>query len=74
MATTGTTENAVPGATTAGLAKASEIKPKLDVVVVLTDGYTPWPAKSPQYKTVIVVTGKDGAEGTPKWARTLVAD
>jgi predicted metal-dependent peptidase len=43
------------------------------VLVLATDGYTPWPAVMPrEYKTVIVKTTKDVT--TPDWARTVFLD
>ena len=32
----------------AGLAKAAELGPRPDLIVVLTDGYTPWPSSAPR--------------------------
>ena len=31
----------------AGLAKAAELRPRPDLIIVLTDGYTPWPSAPP---------------------------
>ncbi|WP_081995828.1 VWA-like domain-containing protein [Thermus sp. 2.9] len=40
-----------------------------DLVVVLTDGYTPWPSAPPQARVVVGLLG-DGPEGPP-WAKTV---
>ncbi len=57
----------------AGLAKAAELRPKPDLIVVLTDGHTPWPAGPPQGIRVIV--GLMDQRGTvPEWARAIEID
>ena len=47
-----------------GIAAAAAHRPKLDLVIVLTDGYTPWPAYKPAGMDVIVgiVGSTRGAE------------
>lgn len=52
----------------AGLDAAAKLKPAPQIVVVITDGYTPWPAQPPRQKVIIALTG-DGE--TPKWAKTI---
>lgn len=62
----------------AGIAGAAALRPKPSVVVVLTDGFTPWPERPP--KGVKVVVGLlaqhigQGAWSSPAWARTVVID
>ena len=55
-----------------GLERAAEtrrgVRPK--VVVVLTDGETPWPDRAPHGQRVIVVV-PPSAEATPPWARRV---
>lgn len=54
----------------AGLAKATAARPRPDLVVVLTDGHTPWPPARPP--GVRVVVGLMDPTGTvPPWARTI---
>ena len=36
-----------------GIQAAMELKPTPDVVVVLTDGFTPWPDKPPKAKVIV---------------------
>lgn len=36
-----------------GLRAAGELHPRIDVIVVFTDGYTPWPEAAPPGLTVI---------------------
>jgi hypothetical protein len=46
--------------------------PKPDVVIVLTDGYTPW-HKEPLRGTTLIVglTEEGGANSVPDWARVV---
>jgi predicted metal-dependent peptidase len=55
----------------AGLAAAVALRPRPAVTVVLTDGYTPWPAEAP--KGTRVVVGLLGAQPPvpPGWARAV---
>jgi predicted metal-dependent peptidase len=60
----------------AGIAAASELRHRPDIVVVLTDGFTPWPDAPPRGRRVIVglladANNHDGPE-TPAWARTVI--
>jgi len=55
----------------AGIASALELRPRPSVVVVLTDGDTPWPAARP--KGTRVVVGLVGFSDTPVPARTKKA-
>ncbi|WP_053686440.1 DUF2201 family putative metallopeptidase [Streptomyces sp. IGB124] len=48
----------------AGFAKALRSGPRPDVIVVLTDGRTPWPAVSPPCRTVV---GRFARPKTPRW-------
>jgi len=54
-----------------GLGRAIEDRP--DVVVVFTDGYTPWPAEAPPFKTIVVLTTSCSADpkSVPRWATTI---
>ena len=59
-----------------GLAAAFEQRPAPDVVVVLTDGYTPWPEAAPGRARVIVAILGDLPDGyrrpeVPGWARSV---
>ena len=55
----------------AGIAAAAALRPKPAVTVVLTDGYTPWPAAAP--KGMRIVVGLIGAQApdAPPWARAV---
>jgi predicted metal-dependent peptidase len=51
----------------AGLAKAAALRPRPDLIVVLTDGHTPWPAQPPRGIRVIVGL-MDPSGRVPEWA------
>jgi predicted metal-dependent peptidase len=54
----------------AGLAKAAGLRPRPDLIVVLTDGHTPWPAEPP--RGVRVVVGLMDLNGrVPAWALSI---
>lgn len=67
-----------------GFAAALRATPRPDVVVVLTDGQTPWPDERPPYRTVVGRFSRRGGEGSwdeddpdyvpdtpPAWARVV---
>ncbi|WP_051366670.1 vWA domain-containing protein [Hamadaea tsunoensis] len=61
-----------------GMDRARRMSPRPDVVVVLTDGYTPWPPASPPFRTVIglfprpVKTQEEEQRPRPPaWARVV---
>ena len=53
-----------------GIRQALMDNPPCDVVVVITDGYTPWPEK-PGDVPVVVCLLPGGSEDIPKWARVV---
>ena len=60
----------------AGIAAAAALKPRPSVIVVLTDGFTPWPPSPPRGCRVIVgileqAGGPVGPFAAPPWARTV---
>jgi predicted metal-dependent peptidase len=60
----------------AGIAAAADLRPRPDIVVVLTDGWTPWPDSPPPGTRVVVglLNGPFGEDGPqpPSWARTVL--
>jgi hypothetical protein len=62
----------------AGIESAAELRPRPSVVIVLTDGYTPWPDQPPAGIRVIVGLLTEGARppgwAPPDWARTVVIE
>lgn len=59
-----------------GIAAAAELRPKPKVVVVLTDGMTPWPGEAPRGVSVVVGLVGTGAplHLVPSWARSVVIE
>ena len=58
----------------AGLEAAADTRPTPQVIVVLTDGFTPWPSAPPRASVVIGVLATDdgiAVPPTPQWARTV---
>ncbi|MFI6442214.1 VWA-like domain-containing protein [Streptomyces sp. NPDC050759] len=56
-----------------GLRAASELRPRPHVLVVLTDGHTPWPDRPPAGPRVVVgVLDADGS--APGWAKRVMID
>jgi predicted metal-dependent peptidase len=54
-----------------GLDAAGKLSPPPDIVIVITDGYTPWPTKSPLDCPVVVATFGDPG---PSWAETVTIE
>jgi predicted metal-dependent peptidase len=57
-----------------GLEAAAALRPRPEVIVVLTDGWTPWPNWPPRRVAVIVgLVGSDaaGPDTVPAWARAI---
>jgi len=55
----------------AGIDAAAALRPRPAVTVVLTDGYTPWPAGPPKGMRVVVGLLGDHAPDAPPWARAV---
>jgi hypothetical protein len=54
-----------------GIAAAIALRPRPAVTIVLTDGYTPWPALAPKGTRVLVgLLGPEAPDG-PQWARVV---
>jgi predicted metal-dependent peptidase len=54
-----------------GIAAAACLRPRPAVIVVLTDGYTPWPGDAPRGSRVVVGLLGDDAPDAPGWARAI---
>ena len=57
-----------------GITAAAALKPRPGLVVVLTDGYTPWPAGAPRGVAVVVGLIGAAAPNAPAWARSVRID
>jgi predicted metal-dependent peptidase len=61
-----------------GIAAAAALRPRPSIVIVLTDGFTPWPDRPPRGVRVIVgllrEPGYDASWDPPQWARTVVIE
>ena len=57
-----------------GIDAAMQRRPRPDVIVVLTDGETPWPAAAPRGVRVIVGLLGERAPDAPGWARSVRID
>jgi predicted metal-dependent peptidase len=63
----------------AGLVAAGRLRPRPSVVVVLTDGMTPWPLEAPKGMQVVVGLIANRVQGgrpwpAPQWARVVPID
>jgi predicted metal-dependent peptidase len=54
-----------------GIAAAEADRERPDAVVVMTDGYTPWPQRPTRARLVVVVIGNTTQADVPAWARVL---
>ena len=57
-----------------GFDAISTLRPRPDILVVFTDGYTPWPKASPRgMKTIVALIGHHcSPDSVPSWAKTIV--
>ena len=55
----------------AGIEAAAALRPRPAVTVVLTDGYTPWPAAAPKGIRIVVGLLGSQAPDAPPWARSV---
>jgi len=56
----------------AGISAAAALRPRPSVVIVLTDGYTPWPPAPPAGIRVIVGLLARPDRPPPPWARVIL--
>jgi len=57
----------------AGIAAAADLRPRPDLIIVLTDGHTPWPHRPPG-RTKVVVGLMDKAGSVPEWATSVLIE
>ena len=56
----------------AGIEACQDLHPRPGVVVVLTDGYTPWPSEPPSGMAFVIALLGDGPAPPPSWAAATV--
>lgn len=54
-----------------GIAAAAQHRPTPNIIIVFTDGFTPWPEKAPPRSKVTICICSDKAPPTPSWASTV---
>lgn len=60
-----------------GIKAAAEMKPAADIIITITDGYTPWPREIPYqnmkatYIALIVSRGKRKPKAPPEWMKVI---
>ena len=54
-----------------GIAAAAKARPAPDVIIVLSDGDTPWPDQPGQARLVCAIISPQPPAGTPEWAVTV---
>ena len=59
-----------------GISAAGKLRPTPKIVIVLTDGFTPWPTSLPKgVETLIVcLTAEESLSTTPNWAKTILIE
>jgi predicted metal-dependent peptidase len=57
-----------------GITAALRLRPRPRVIVVLTDGHTPWPAEAPRDARVVVGLLGRQAPAAPRWAKSVRID
>lgn len=53
-------------------ALAETLRPRPSTIVCCTDGYTPWPERSPHARTIVVLTGSHPLRSLPPWVSAVV--
>ena len=59
-----------------GIYAALKIRPRVNIVVVLTDGATPWPDKKPvgSILYLAILTSRSYQKYVPDWMTSIVMD
>lgn len=54
------------------IVEAAEMKPRPQLLIIATDGYTPWPAAAVGIPVVACLTQDTAAKRVPSWIKTIV--
>lgn len=57
-----------------GIAVAMQGRPRPDVIIVMTDGYTPWPTVPPSARVIVALLHTDRNVDVPEWATCVRVD
>lgn len=58
-----------------GIDAAMKLQPQPNIIIVLTDGYTPWPENPiPHTKVIAVLIEHKGSERPPSWIKSIEVD
>jgi predicted metal-dependent peptidase len=57
----------------AGLRAAADVRPRVALTIVITDGDTDWPTRPPACGKVLVVLTRKSSNSTPAWAQVVHA-
>ncbi len=57
-----------------GIEGAMKLRPKPNIIITLTDGYTPWPDHEPGDVRLIAAIMGGGTEGVPEWMKVVHID
>ncbi len=59
-----------------GIDAALALQPKPHIIIVLTDGFTPWPTERPkgQEHYIVVLTTDEARSQVPEWATTILIE
>jgi predicted metal-dependent peptidase len=58
----------------AAIATVDAQRPRPDVLVVITDGFTPWPVEPPSMRVVVALLADPGDRRPPAWAQVVQVD
>jgi predicted metal-dependent peptidase len=60
----------------AGIAAAAELRPRPHIIVVFTDGYTPWPDRPPRRidSVIVVLSSESQRADVPGWAQVIMLE
>jgi predicted metal-dependent peptidase len=54
-----------------GVEACLRLRPRPDVIIVITDGYTPWPSSAPSIPVIVALLDPGSVPSVPAWARAV---